>query len=164
MKARIENGIVEFYSTLPNVFNSVTGLVLAGYNTLNEEIHQADGFYDVITPEYDYYTQELSSVYFDEVNKIFTYNVIQRETPIPRPVKSVLTPLEFLNRFTNEELKAIVALSKTDADVEIWWLKYNKAQDMDLNDPQTVEGVNMLEAAGLIAPGRAAEILTKQPI
>lgn len=85
--------------------------------------------------------------------------------PTPEPVlKSVLTPLEFLNRFTNDEAKTILGLSKTNPDVELWWLKYNKAQDIDLDDPQTIEGVNMLETATILAPGRAAEILTKNPI
>lgn len=164
MKARIEDETVVIYGELPTTFKSVLGLILSGYETLSNEIHQADGFYDVVTIEYDFYTQTLSPIFFDEINKVFTYNVIQREVPIPRPVKSVLTPLEFLNRFTTEEIKTILALSKTDADVEVWWLKYNKARDLDLNNQQTVEGVNMLEAAGLIAPGRAEEILTKYPI
>lgn len=84
---------------------------------------------------------------------------------VPIPVmKSVLTPLEFLNRFTDSEIKTIMALAKTDPDVELWWLRYNKAQDMNLEDPQTIEGVNMLEQATIIAPGRAAEILTIYPI
>ena len=85
--------------------------------------------------------------------------------PTPEPVlKSVLTPLEFLNRFTNEEAVTIIGLSKTDPMVELWWVKYNKAQDIDLDDPQTIDGVNALESAGIIAPGRAAEILTKYPV
>ena len=85
--------------------------------------------------------------------------------PAPEPVlKSVLTPLEFLNRFTNDEAKTILGLSKTNPDVELWWLKYNKAQDIDLDDPQTIDGVTMLETAGIIAAGRAEEILTKYPV
>lgn len=85
--------------------------------------------------------------------------------PTPDPIlKSILTPLEFLNRFTNEEASTIIGLSKTDPNVELWWVKYNKAQDIDLDDPQTIEGVNMLEQVSVLLPGRAAEILTKYPI
>ena len=99
------------------------------------------------------------------MNWIRVAGVWKSPYPDPEPfVKSILTPLEFLNRFTNDEVKTIMALAKTDPDVELWWLKYNKAQDLDLNDPQTIEGVNMLETATILAPGRAAEILTKQPI
>jgi hypothetical protein len=72
----------------------------------------------------------------------------------------VLTPLEFLNKFTDLEIKSIISLSKTDVDVELWWLKYNKAQSIDLTNVQTIIGVNALETAGIIAAGRAAEILT----
>lgn len=93
------------------------------------------------------------------------YWIIPPTPPTPEPVlKSILTPLEFLNRFTDIEAKTIISLSKTDPDVELWWLKYNKAQDMDLDDPQTIEGVQVLEAIGVIAEGRAAEILTKNTI
>ena len=85
--------------------------------------------------------------------------------PVPKPVLvSVITPLAFLNRFTDNEAKTIMALAKTDPDVELWWLKYNKAQDIDLNDPQTIAGVTSLETAGIISEGRASEILTKYPI
>jgi hypothetical protein len=85
--------------------------------------------------------------------------------PIPPIVyKSILTPLEFLNRFTDEEALTIIALSKTDPTVELWWIKYNKAQDIDLDDPQTIAGVTSLETAGILSPGRAAEILTKYPV
>ena len=85
--------------------------------------------------------------------------------PIPPIVyKSILTPLEFLNRFTDAEVKTIISLSKTDPDVELWWLRYNKSQDINLDYPQTIEGIQSLEAIGLIGAGRAAEILTKFPI
>lgn len=164
MKARIEDETVVIYGELPTTFKSVLGLILSGYETLSNEIHQADGFYDVVTIEYDFYTQTLSPIFFDEINKVFTYNVIQREVPIPRPIKSILTPLEFLNRFSDEEAISILTLTKTNPQIELWWIKYNKAQDIDLNDQQTIDGVTMLETAGIIAAGRAAEILTKQPI
>ena len=85
--------------------------------------------------------------------------------PTPEPVLiSILTPLEFLNRFTDAEAKTIISLSKTDPDVELWWLKYNKAQDIDLNDPQTINGVQTLELIGVLSPGRTIEILTKYPV
>lgn len=164
MKARLNNGTIQLYSELPPTFKSTTGLVLSGYDTLSEEIHQADGFYDVITPEYDYYTQYLSPIFFDEDKKMFTYTVEQREIPIPRPVKSILTPLEFLNRFTDEEAINILSLSKTNSQVELWWVKYNKAQDIDLDDPQTISGVNYLESSGVIAAGRASIILIKEAV
>ena len=49
-------------------------------------------------------------------------------------------------------------------DIELWWTKYNKAQDIDLDDPQTINGVRSLEDIGIIGVGRASEILTKYSI
>ncbi len=37
--------------------------------------------------------------------------------------------------------------------------KVKAAQHIDLNDPETREGVHALESVGLIEPGRALEIL-----
>jgi hypothetical protein len=82
--------------------------------------------------------------------------------PEPAMLK-VLTPLQFLNRFTDDEAKAILALSKTNPDVELWWIKYNKALDIDLTDSQTISGVRALELLGVIAQGRANEILKVFP-
>jgi hypothetical protein len=87
--------------------------------------------------------------------------------PTPEPIiiyKHVLTPLEFLNRFNDDELISIISLSKTNVQLELWWTKYNKAKDMDLDDPQTIAGVQALESFGLIGTGRVSEILTKYPI
>jgi hypothetical protein len=49
--------------------------------------------------------------------------------------------------------------------VEVWLEKLNAASpeadgtSVDLDDPRTVAGIQSLEAGGLIAAGRAAEIL-----
>ena len=97
-----------------------------------------------------------------KIEGVWTTPIIPVPVPVPVLV-SVITPLAFLNRFTDNEAKTIMALAKTDPDVELWWLKYNKAQDIDLDDPQTIDGVTMLETATILSPGRAAEILTKYP-
>ncbi|MFN4149287.1 MAG: hypothetical protein ACK4E4_07055, partial [Rhodocyclaceae bacterium] len=77
-------------------------------------------------------------------------------TPTPA---TPLTKLAFMNRFTMEELAAIYAAAKTDVRVEVWMDKLKLAEFIDLADTRTQDGVNNLEAAGLIAEGRAAEIL-----
>lgn len=73
----------------------------------------------------------------------------------PRPISK----LAFMERFTDEELAAIYAAAKTDVRVEVWMDKLKLAGEVDLNDPRTQAGVRALEALGLIAEGRAAEIL-----
>lgn len=76
----------------------------------------------------------------------------------PRP-QHVLTKLEYLRRFTQEERIAIRAAAKQSAQLEDYLSMLELAQDVTLSDPDTQGAVQMLEHAGLIAPGRAAEIL-----
>lgn len=70
-----------------------------------------------------------------------------------------LTRLEFLDRFTDEELLAVRAAAQHDAAVELWLWRFDHAENVSLADPRTVKGVEGLEQAGLLAAGRAAEIL-----
>jgi hypothetical protein len=70
-----------------------------------------------------------------------------------------------MNRFTDDELAAIYTAAKSVMQVEVWLAKFNAATpDADgtsigLDDPRTIEGLQGIEASGLLAAGRAAEIL-----
>lgn len=55
----------------------------------------------------------------------------------------MLTRLKFRNRFTMDEKVAI----------------YTAAESIDLSDPATISGVQALEDAGILAEGRAVEVL-----
>jgi hypothetical protein len=85
-------------------------------------------------------------------------NEIERkgEPETPQPVR-VITHLKFLERFTQAERTAI--RQSTDPVVDDFMFMMEKAQNIDLDYPDTVQGMNYLEAQGLIAPGRAAEVL-----
>lgn len=47
-----------------------------GYHTLSSTIHEADGFFPLVTPAYDAATQKLGAIYFNADH--FTYNVIAK--------------------------------------------------------------------------------------
>lgn len=80
--------------------------------------------------------------------------------PIIEPIKiTILTPYEFLKRFTTEERKAIKAATFTNPDIDDLWTMFTIAKDIDLRNTDTTEGVNALESAGILATGRAEEIL-----
>ena len=82
------------------------------------------------------------------------------EPPTPEPIKiTILTPYEFLKRFTSEERKAIKAATLTNPDVDDLWTMFTVAQDIDLRNTDTINGVDALESLGILAEGRAAEIL-----
>ena len=71
-----------------------------------------------------------------------------------------ITGLAFKNRMTAEERKAIRRAAATDEDVQDFVDLANSATHIDLSLQQTIDSVNALEQFGLIAEGRAAEILS----
>jgi hypothetical protein len=72
----------------------------------------------------------------------------------------VMTKLEFLRRFTQDERVAIRTVAKSNVQLEDYMAMIDLAQDIDTADADTKAGVQMLEYVGLIAEGRAAEILS----
>lgn len=71
MKARIEEGQIKIYGTLPKDFKHYLNFAQA-----DETLLKAEGFYDVVMPEYDPENQKLGDIFFDEENEIFTYPVV----------------------------------------------------------------------------------------
>ena len=87
----------------------------------------------------------------------------QQEDPAPPPDLRI-TRLAFLDRFTDAEAVAI-DLASLGATVQAAGLrrylhKVNSAQHIDLARADLQAGVQALEAAGLLAAGRAEQILT----
>ena len=78
---------------------------------------------------------------------------------VDKPVRS-LSKLEYLRRFTAQERIAIRTVAKTDPVLEDFMVLMDLATEINLDDPDTVSGLHMLEAAGLLDQGRAAEILS----
>lgn len=72
-------------------------------------------------------------------------------------VTSLLTTLEFFNRFTSAERIAIRA--STDPMVTDYAEMWKLADYIDVGDQTTIDGVNYLANQNLITAGRVAEIL-----
>ncbi len=72
---------------------------------------------------------------------------------------SVLSKREFIKRLTVTEYATIKTAALTNPTLDYYWQMFMLAADINTGDPDTVAGVQMLEQAGLIAVGRAAEIL-----
>lgn len=70
-----------------------------------------------------------------------------------------MSPLDYMELFTDDELIGIYGAAKVSPEVEIWLRKFERSTEVSLSDPRTIAGVQALEAAGLIATGRANEIL-----
>ena len=81
------------------------------------------------------------------------------EAQPPATANQTLTKLEYLRRFTVEERVAIRAAAEQNAVLADYLQLMELAQDINTGDPDTIAAVTMLEQAGLIAAGRAQEIL-----
>src|SRR3954452_17670630 len=81
----------------------------------------------------------------------------QNHVPDPPPP---ISPLDFMERLTKTERKAIRAKSKTNDDLEDFMSLLSAAPHVHLNDPRTVAGVDLLVALGLLTAARKAEVLT----
>lgn len=70
-----------------------------------------------------------------------------------------MTKLEYLRRFTQAERIAIRTVAASNPVLDDYMQLLELATEINTADPDTVAAVHMLEAAGLIAAGRAGEIL-----
>ena len=72
MVAIEKSGTIQTFNRLPNEWNDEKGYHINFRKVSNKEDY---GFYYVITPEYDKVTQQLSPIFWDADNKVFTYTV-----------------------------------------------------------------------------------------
>lgn len=82
--------------------------------------------------------------------------------PVVERASRVMTKLEYLRRFTVGERVAIRAAAEQNAVLADYLQLMELAQDINTGDPDTIAAVTMLEQVGLIAAGRAQEILNGQ--
>lgn len=80
-------------------------------------------------------------------------------TPQATPTKRLLTRLAFRNRFTPAEKAALYTAAESSIQIKIYLDDLAAATFVDPERPDTIAGVQALEAATIIGPGRAAEIL-----
>ena len=99
-----------------------------------------------------------------------SYRLVQPVDPTPAPEYRRITKLAFRNRFTKAEKAGIEFAALDDPTAPISQRQQaaalradlkdqEQATFIDLNDEDTRTGVITLEAVGLIAAGRAVEIL-----
>lgn len=76
--------------------------------------------------------------------------------------KTQFAPLEYMERFTDDEQLAIVAATMASAAVKLWYDKMLAASYVDISDPRVATGLDALIAAGLLQPDRKAVLLGAQ--
>lgn len=85
-------------------------------------------------------------------------------TLLPDAPAPVVTPpiskRAFLKKFTPTEYATIKTAAAANPVLDWYWQQFLLAEFISMTDPDTIGGIQMLEAAGLIAVGRSAEILS----
>jgi hypothetical protein len=79
--------------------------------------------------------------------------------PPPPPPHVRLTKLEFMRRFSQNERIAFRMAAANNWQLADYLHMLDLAEEVFIDDPDTVNGVQALEAMNIIAPGRATEIL-----
>jgi len=112
MKALINTNPIQTFGSLPKIWNNIVN-----FHRAEEQVIYNAGFRDVVTPEYDSSTQYLSPLFYDEVNDVFTYNVIDyteeeiRQRTVPAEIRREqgLLMLKLTNKY-NTVLTVIDAM------------------------------------------------------
>jgi hypothetical protein len=81
-------------------------------------------------------------------------------TPPPPPVLPMITKLAFRYRLTDAEYVGILAAAKTDVEVMAWVETFNMVSQINLDDPRTASGLEMMVTKSLLTEERKTEILT----
>lgn len=100
------------------------------------------------------------------------YVELEPEPPLPEPVRITLSA--FRKRITTAEKVAIelasldvpsgsAAARQAAAELRVWWADINAAPYIVLISQDTIDEVQTLEDYGLLAAGRALEILETPP-
>lgn len=77
----------------------------------------------------------------------------------PRPVSKKESRLDFIDRFTDDEMELIMNAERTNNKIAVFLQKLNLANEVDRESARTINAVNGLESLGIINAGRAAVIL-----
>lgn len=70
-----------------------------------------------------------------------------------------LTKFQFISRLTMGERLAIYTAENTNPTIKMWLEMFRICQEIEPDNPDTIQGVQMLEALGFIGVGRAEQIL-----
>ena len=116
MVAIEKSGTIQTFNRLPNEWNDEKGYHINFRKVSNKEDY---GFYDVVTPEYDKVTQQLSPIFWDADNKVFTYTVsnIDFDATYPELDEEGEETGKTISVYDKDKLKAdIVVTVKADAN------------------------------------------------
>ena len=97
------------------------------------------------------------TIYVDVLDKDGNVVGTAAQDPVVIPERTRLTRYEFRNRFTAAEKVAMY--DSTDTMIRVFLDDVQAAEYIDVNNQNTIDGVNHLVSEGIITSGRATEVL-----
>ena len=133
--------------------DTTTNLVV---NTLLGDLQEMQG----LLPEFLILESDIAGIGWMWTGTELVPPVQEEAPPVEPPPTTIITKLAFRNRFTQAEKVALYTAAETNIPIRVYLDDVNAATFIDLARLDTIIGVQQLEAAGLLAQGRANEILT----
>ena len=112
-----KSGTIQTFNRLPNEWNDEKGYHINFRKITNKEDY---GFYDVVIPEYDKVSQQLSPIFWDADNKVFTYTIsnIDFDATYPELDEEGKETGKTISVYDKDKLKAdIIVTVKSDANI-----------------------------------------------
>lgn len=101
----------------------------------------------------------------DNVEVGFTYEGGKYAAPVVEAIeRTQFTPREYIQRFTLEEQVAIRQAQFSDMEVGLVYDDFNRAQFIDINNPDVAAGIDLYISKGLLEPSRKAELLQPEEV
>lgn len=113
----------------------------------------------IVKDDYLYIPMDTGNRHYKEYLEWQENNPPIEEYVLPVPPKNVFTSLEFRDLFTINEQLAIRESQLTDMEVGLVYDMMLSAQSIDISDPRTIQGMDLLAAKGLITNERRDKIL-----
>lgn len=123
MKAIEINGEIQLYHELPKSWGGVMG----NFSLLSEEEIKSYGFYDVIVPEHNSRVEQLSNIFWDADNEVFTYTVSDREW------------LQSLEEIKEVKINAIKVNAQGKLNKTDWYVTRKAEKNIDIPESITTE-------------------------
>lgn len=103
-----------------------------------------------------------------EINKLGVspdYQWEEGEIPAPTSYEKVrFTSLEYLDKFTEAEQIGVVTAALTDVEVKLFYDRLLAATYIDITDPRTEQGIDLLISKSLIPASKKTTLLTPEVV
>lgn len=125
------------------------------YNETTRELVQISDF--PISPDTNLPVSEV------EISKADLLNLYQWDKESLQFIQKnlrIITKKEFIKRLTPDEYSAIKTLTTQNGPSDYYWQLFMLDGDIDLDDQDTIDGLNLFASLGALTANRLAEIIS----